>query len=146
MANEQNLVKFTSSQNRDEAKKNGAKGGKKSGAARRKKADLRKAIQSALDSEYTDKNGKKFTGTEGIAQVLVQKALTSKDKDCVAAIKYLCEVMGINRTEEQKKKDKAELELLQARIKATNSDHVTHETEMPELYKALGAVSDDDIL
>ena len=36
MANEQNLIPFTSNQSREEAKKNGAKGGKKSGEVRRK--------------------------------------------------------------------------------------------------------------
>ena len=37
MANEQNLIPFTSNQSREEAKKNGAKGGKKSGEVRRKR-------------------------------------------------------------------------------------------------------------
>ena len=120
--------------------------GKKSGAVRKQKADLRKAIQAALDAEYTDKNGKKFTGTEGIAQVLVVKALDKKDKDCVAAIKYLAELLGMNRSDEQKERDKAEIELLKAKIKACTGDTVTYENEMPELYKALGATTDDDIL
>ena len=142
MANEQNLIPAAHKISVEEA----SKGGKRSGAVRKEKADLRKAIQAALDAEYTDKNGKKFTGIEGIAQVLVTKALTQKDKDCVTAIKYLCDVMGANRTEEQKQKDKAEVELLQAKIKAFNSDVVTYETEMPELYKALGATTDNDIL
>lgn len=45
MANEQNLIPFTSEQNREEAKKNGAKGGKKSGEVRRQ----RKAMKEQLD-------------------------------------------------------------------------------------------------
>lgn len=41
MANEQNLIPFTSDQNREEAKKNGQKGGIASGEARRKKKTLK---------------------------------------------------------------------------------------------------------
>ena len=41
MANEQNLVPFTSEQNREEAAKNGKKGGIASGAARRRKKSLK---------------------------------------------------------------------------------------------------------
>lgn len=41
MANEQNLVPFTSEQNREEAAKNGKKGGIASGKARRRKKSLK---------------------------------------------------------------------------------------------------------
>lgn len=41
MANEQNLVPFTSEQNREEAAKNGKKGGIASGKARRRKKTLK---------------------------------------------------------------------------------------------------------
>lgn len=41
MANEQNLIPFTSEQNREEAKKNGHKGGIASGEARRKQRTLK---------------------------------------------------------------------------------------------------------
>ena len=41
MANEQNLVNFTSEQNRDEAAKNGRKGGKASGRSRRRKKAMK---------------------------------------------------------------------------------------------------------
>lgn len=45
MANEQNLVPFTSDQNREEAAKNGMKGGKASGEARRAKRTLRELAE-----------------------------------------------------------------------------------------------------
>ena len=45
MANEENLIPFTSEQSREEAKRNGAKGGKKSGEVRRqRKAIDRKSV------------------------------------------------------------------------------------------------------
>jgi hypothetical protein len=49
MANEENLVPFTSEQSREEAVKNGRKGGIASGVARRQKADLRKRLRELVD-------------------------------------------------------------------------------------------------
>lgn len=48
MANEQNLIPFTSDQSREEAKKNGAKGGVASGVARRKKNAARKWLAEIM--------------------------------------------------------------------------------------------------
>lgn len=54
MANkEDNLIPFTSEQNREEAKKNGHKGGIASGEARRKKATMLSVLEKVLDE--TDK-------------------------------------------------------------------------------------------
>ena len=49
MANEENLVPFTSDQSREEAVRNGRKGGIKSGEVRRKSADLRKRLREIVD-------------------------------------------------------------------------------------------------
>ena len=50
MANrEDNLIPFTSEQNREEAKKNGRKGGIASGEARRKKATMLSVLEKVLD-------------------------------------------------------------------------------------------------
>lgn len=73
MANEQNLVKgedrhkFTL----DEA----SKGGKASAEARRRRKDLRLALEMLLEKEYTDNQGKKITGTEAITAKLFQQAM-----------------------------------------------------------------------
>lgn len=48
MANEENLIPFDSNQNREEAKKNGKKGGVASGEARRRKRDAQKAAEFIL--------------------------------------------------------------------------------------------------
>lgn len=48
MANEKNLKPFDSSQSREEAKKNGSKGGKASGEARRRKRALKSTIDMIM--------------------------------------------------------------------------------------------------
>lgn len=59
MANEQNLIPFTSSQNREEAKKNGRKGGIKSGEVRRQRKAMKEQAELLLSLPFklTDRNG-----------------------------------------------------------------------------------------
>lgn len=74
MANEQNLKPFTSDQSHEEAVKNGSAGGKRSGEVRREKADLRRVIQTWLESQATtDKNGNPMTGAELMTMVAVKE-------------------------------------------------------------------------
>lgn len=82
MANEQNLLKGEAFQfqSGEEAAKSGAKGGRASGAARRRKKDLRTALQVLLDKKYTDSSGNKMTGTEMITAKLFQQALKGNIK------------------------------------------------------------------
>lgn len=62
---EDNLKPFTSDQSREEAKKNGQKGGIASGQARREKADFKKMCQTWMETEVAkDKNGNPITGAE----------------------------------------------------------------------------------
>lgn len=60
MANEQNLKPFTSDQNREEAKKNGRKGGVKSGESRRRKRDMKKSLEALFATQAPDKMTKAF--------------------------------------------------------------------------------------
>ena len=48
MANEQNLIPFTSNQSREEAKRNGAKGGQKSGEVRRQRKAMKEQFEMLL--------------------------------------------------------------------------------------------------
>ena len=59
MANEKNLIPFTSNQNREEAKKNGRKGGIKSGEVRRKRKAMKEQAELLLSLPFklTDRNG-----------------------------------------------------------------------------------------
>lgn len=76
MANEQNLIPFTSDQSREEAQKNGRKGGIASGAARRARSDLRQAIRDWLENDAgTDKHGQPITGAEMMLAVAVKEAM-----------------------------------------------------------------------
>lgn len=76
MANEANLEKGVATQFKsgEEAVENGRKGGIASGVSKREKADLRKVIQTWLESQATtDKNGNPMTGAELMAMVAVKE-------------------------------------------------------------------------
>lgn len=60
MANEQNLKPFTSEQNREEAKKNGHKGGIASGEARRRERTLRNTLEKLLSLPIQDEQTREF--------------------------------------------------------------------------------------
>ena len=80
MGNEQNLKPFTSDQSREEAVANGRKGGVASGEARRRKRDLRLALEMLLEKEYTDKKGNVATGAEAISTKLFEQAMKGNVK------------------------------------------------------------------
>ena len=75
MANEQNLRPFTSDQNREEAARNGRKGGKASGKARRKRKAFAEAFNTLLERQFTDQNGNQLQGVEAIAAKVFQEAM-----------------------------------------------------------------------
>ena len=71
MANEQNLRPCEYKLSQEEAKK----GGIASGEARRRKRDLRLAMEMLLEKDITDKNGRTVSGAEAIALKQFEKAL-----------------------------------------------------------------------
>ena len=75
MANEQNLKPFTSDQSREEAARNGRKGGIASGKARRKKRLMREAFEELLARDYEDKEGNVLDGTSVLATKVFKQAL-----------------------------------------------------------------------
>lgn len=78
---EDNLKPFTSEQSREEAAKNGAKGGIASGEARRKKRDLKLAMQALLEADVKDKRtGEVMSGAEAIALAQYRKAMKGDAK------------------------------------------------------------------
>lgn len=80
MANEQNLKPFTSDQNREEAKKNGVKGGIASGKARREKKLIKETLEAILSMPIKNgknisvENIKNFTSIKG-QNISVQEAI-----------------------------------------------------------------------
>lgn len=77
---EDNLKPFTSEQSREEAAKNGSKGGIASGEARRRKRDLKLAMQALLETEIKSRDGRVLSGAEAIAAKQFEKALKGDDK------------------------------------------------------------------
>ena len=78
MANEQNLVrgeeahKFTAEEH--------SKGGIASGEARRRKRDLRNALELLLEKDFKDKDGNVVSGAEAITAKLFQQAMNGNVK------------------------------------------------------------------
>ena len=82
MANEKNLVPFTSKQSHEEAVKNGRKGGIASGEAKRNRKMLRDCIDYLLERENAmvlGADGNPMSGAEQLAYNLFVKALEEPD-------------------------------------------------------------------
>lgn len=84
--NEQNLKPLST----EKAREIGAKGGKASVEARRKKRDLREALEMLLEKDFKDKNGNVLSGTEVITAKLFEKA----SKGDVRAFETLRDTVG----------------------------------------------------
>lgn len=83
MANEQNLVPFTTNQSREEAVKNGRKGGKASGKARRRKADFRKTLNMLLTAEIDNEEWKPVLESLGVECTLESALLMAQIKEAM---------------------------------------------------------------
>ena len=109
MANEQNLKPFTSEQSRDEAKKNGAKGGIASGKARREKKAFKETLETLLSmpmkngdeisvddiQNFAAIKGKNISVQEAILIAQVQKAM----KGDTRAAEYVRDSIGQKPTD-----------------------------------------------
>lgn len=76
MANEQNLRPSEYKLSQEEAKK----GGIASGEARRRKRDIRLALEALLEKDITDKHGNTMSTAEAIAIKQIEKALKGDTK------------------------------------------------------------------
>lgn len=78
--NEQNL-KPNSERSPKEVRENGAKGGIKSGEVRRRKRDLKLAMQALLEADVKDKRtGEVMSGAEALALAQYRKAMKGDTK------------------------------------------------------------------
>ena len=83
MANEENLVPFTSDQSREEAQKNGRKGGIASGEARRNKKTMKEMLDYLLEKEIVNQaTGEMVTCREAMLSSMVKKAIKGDVKAC----------------------------------------------------------------
>lgn len=96
--NNQNLIP-NNERSPTKVRENGQKGGIASGEARRRKRDLRLALEMLLEKDFKDKNGKTITGTEAVTAKLFEKAM----KGDVRAFETLRDTVG------QKPIDKVEV-------------------------------------
>ena len=119
MPNEQNLVPFDSNQSREEAKKNGAKGGRASGVSKRRKKSLREAAELYLSLPVANKAAWNKLARDGVApedvdnQMAIIAGLTIKAvKGDAKAAKLLFDLLGEQPKEEPKSDRQALADLL----------------------------------
>ena len=82
MANEQNLVPFTPDQSREEAAKNGRKGGIASGEARRARRTIRAELEELLSKHPVNDRGEEspMSYQSAVIAALLKKALKGDTK------------------------------------------------------------------
>lgn len=115
MANEQNLIP-NSERTPSELREQTRKGGVNSGKARKRKADLRKIAQQVLDGTYTDSNtGAQMTGEELVLNSIVAN-LHPNSKHWGKAMDLLVELLGADKSREEKQQIKAQTALLKAKV------------------------------
>lgn len=122
VANEYNLVPFTSDQSREEAVKNGKKGGIKSGESRRRKAALRDTMNRLLTmqvevpglSDILKADGVESTYEDVISMAMIEQAMLGN----VKAYNTIKDTVG------QTSKSDTDLEEQQAKIELINAQRV----------------------
>lgn len=92
MANPENLIGkgFTKDQDREQARINGAKGGRASGESKRKRKYMREVLDEILSRDFSDRNGNKAKGVEALMAKVFQDAL---DGD-MNATKFIRDTVG----------------------------------------------------
>lgn len=119
--NDENLIPF-SKRSESEVREMNRKGGINSGKARRRKSDLRKAMQEAMNTTFTDKKGRSKTGEEMVIAGIIANLSDPHARNWGRALDALLLLTGQNMTEEQIAKIKAETELTKAKTRAIEQD------------------------
>ncbi len=126
--NEKNLIPFTTEQSREEAEKNGRKGGIKSGEARRRKRSLKAAMEMVLSLPVRDVDIWNMLSAMGIDpsdmdnQTAMVCALMRKAQGGdVAAEKEIRSIIGADTDAERLKLQKKQLALNEKTAKPDNS-------------------------
>lgn len=133
MANGQdNLIPF-SERSEDEARESGRKGGKASGVARRRKADLRKIAEGMITGDIS----------EMMIKSLIDIAADPGNKNAVSAFKEIRDLLGQNKTTLDKQEQKARIAALKAKT-ATSSPEETDSSYVDALKGLADKVWDDE--
>jgi hypothetical protein len=133
VANEQNLVPFTTNQSREEAVKNGRKGGKASGRARRRKADFRKTLNLLLTAEIDNEEWKPVLESLGVECTLESALLMAQIKEAMRgntkAAYFVAQYAGQNAQtaaddkEQQRRTERMEADTEKIRRSSGNTDN-----------------------
>ncbi len=132
MANNENLVPFTSNQSREEAVKNGRKGGKRSGEVRRRKANFRKTLNMLLTAEINSDEYGPILEALGVESTLESAMLMSMIKAAlegnVKAAYFIAQYAGqSDKPDEDIRNREADTELKAARKQAVTGENETEE-------------------
>lgn len=144
MANNENLIPFTSNQSREEAVRNGRKGGKASGEARRRKARMRDTMNRLLTmkvdigelSDILIADGGESTYEEIISMAMIEQAA----KGNVKAYNAIKATVGqTDKSDDDIKNQQADTELKQARKQAVTGENETDEAlqKLDEILKGV---------
>lgn len=134
MANEQNLKPAAHPLTVEEQ----SKGGKASGKARKRKADLRRMAQEVLDGTFKDKHGKEFTGEEAVIQGLVANLADPKGKNWGKAMDLLVQLLSANKSREEKQMLKAQIALIKAKAELLNVSDDSVLEKLDDVLKQIG--------
>lgn len=91
------------------------KGGKASGASKRRAKSLKDAAIAALNETYYEPDGE-VSGYEKLIHTLFTVASDPSNKNCISAIRFVREIVGENVTAEDLKMMKKKLEQMDADI------------------------------
>ncbi|CAI3363749.1 stress-induced protein [Enterococcus cecorum] len=130
MANEENLKKIRSTK---EARELGKKGGIASGKARRKKANLKKALNTILTAEATSKNAAvlESLGFENTNEMAIMLSLTQQAmKGNVRAIELINKMATSEKDELDRKEQKARIKQLELSNKAAAEDTTVNDEQI----------------
>lgn len=118
----------------------GAKGGKASGEARRRKADLRKMAQAFLDGTFKDENGETMTGAEIFIKGLVKNLSAPSSKNWSKAVEIVTQLTDTLTAE----KIKADIAIAQAKAKAIKTEYEAPEIVTDNFLEALNKSAAED--
>ena len=111
--NLKNLIPF-SERSEDEARESGRKGGKASGVARRRKADLRKIAEGMITGDIS----------EMMIKSLIDIAADPGNKNAVSAFKEIRDLLGQNKTTLDKQEQKARIAALKAKTVTSSPEEI----------------------
>ncbi|MDZ5439312.1 stress-induced protein [Enterococcus cecorum] len=130
MANEENLKKIRST---SEARELGKKGGKASGKSRRKKANLKNALNTILTAEATSKTAQilEELGFENTNEMAIMLSLTQQAmKGNVRAIELINKMATSEKDDLDRKEQRARIKALEISNKAASEKQDVQDSQV----------------